>query len=173
MNSNTYKLTLTGLNEKAAVFAVTNSMGRCVGSVTAEAKEWRRVAECWGGEVDISRAEPAQAQAPAGETRLSHPLVHAAFDKLRRRGQRQRRPEREGITLRFRGISVTAELPAKIWHRAAGLRARETSPKSETPLRGREGIALIRGSPEGAPPISRKGQKPDLVFRLPAGVPPP
>jgi hypothetical protein len=85
MNSNTYKLTLTGLNEKAAVFAVTNSMGRCVGSVTAEAKEWRRVAACWGGEVDISRAEPAQAQAPAGETRRSHPLVQAAFDKLRRR----------------------------------------------------------------------------------------
>jgi hypothetical protein len=85
MNSNTYKLTLTGLNEKAAVFAVTNSMGRCVGSVTAEAKEWRRVAECWGGEVDISRAEPAQAQAPAGETRRSHPLVQADFDKLRRR----------------------------------------------------------------------------------------
>ena len=86
MNSNTYKLTLTGLNEKAAVFAVTNSMGRCVGSVTAEAKEWRRVAECWGGEVDISRAEPAQAQAPAGVIiRRSHPLVQAAFDKLRRR----------------------------------------------------------------------------------------
>ena len=171
MNSNTYKLTLTGLNKKAAVFAVT--MGRCVGSVTAEAKEWRRVAECWGGEVDISRAEPAQAPKHR-RARLASAILWSKRPLTScGGGQRQRRPEREGITLRFRGISVTAELPAKIWHRAAGLRARETSPKSETPLRGREGIALIRGSPEGAPPISRKGQKPDLVFRLPAGVPPP